>query len=317
MRLLCIFQHQFRRTLTVDVRKRLFAKCLNREFDTLLEEVRSIPIKTLEESFLSLYLTKSVQYAHVPSIDYLWYRCIIRHNLLVVKPQILCDIGNIALQENKFFMVEQLYKHFTIFHSKCRSSEAYKLELLRYKVESFAKGTGDSTTFQEKWKVFIEDIDHQISPEWPLSVHNFPYLTSALEDHGRELPLQLLLSEKKLSIRNKWTLPVLLNMIMLHKNVDQEFKMNLFQLFHQRHKHLNYDETLTILFRNCKDEPYRASSLMDFVKKNGLSLTHLAAKFFLRSIQGTEYSFRSADYINAIKDPDAFLEKLHNGKIIL
>lgn len=304
------FRIQIRRYLNTEVKRRLYAQCLNRDFDSLLAEVKGIPVSEMEESFVTLYLMKSAQFGHVPSLDYLWHKYVMRHHMIMVNPSLLCDIGNIALQEGKLFIPEQLSSHFMKFYGSNNEYEQYRYELLRIQVESFAKGTMEKTSFREKWKVFLQDLDHAVEGDFQFSVRDFPHLTQALSGTDRELLLKMLFSEGKVSVCNNSSLPMLLNMILLQEEFELEFKIKLFQNFYTTHRHLNYEDTVTILFKNCKGNGYRSIELMEFVRGNKITMPHLAYKYFLQSIIDSEYYFKAYDYMDLVKKYDGLLEQL-------
>lgn len=248
-----------------------------RKRDKILEH------KPLKASFLHIFLAKSVQNAHVASVDFLWYRFVMGRKVLAVKPDILCGIGSVALHGNKPFIPPQLCQHFESLYGRDTTLTEYRDELLRIRVESFAKTTGSSTTFREKWKVFLEDIDNRVNPANSLRVRDFPYLAESVKYADRELLDQLLFSENKLTIKNETTLPLLLNMILLQSKIETDFKIGLFCGFHSMYKTLNHDDSVCILFRLLRGDPYRSNKLMQYLTANFVNVPPFAAKYFLET----------------------------------
>ncbi|CAR30336.1 hypothetical protein ACU8KH_05886 [Lachancea thermotolerans] len=267
--------------LSADIRRGLFARCLNLEFDSLLNDVRKLPLDRLEESFLHLFLAKSVQHAHVPSVDYLWYRFVMGRKVLMVKPRLLCGIGAVALHGSKPFIPRQLCMHFEKFYGESDGLAQYHEELLRIKVESFAKSAGSSISFREKWKVFLEDIDRNVDETCVFRVRDFPYLAESAANADRDLLAQLLFEENKIAIKNRWTLPLLLNLALLQPRLDADFKIRIFSTFYETHKSLDYTDSVCILFQTLRDDVYRSTKLMQFLTERRISLPPLAAKYFM------------------------------------
>ncbi|SCV03931.1 LAMI_0H12090g1_1 [Lachancea mirantina] len=272
-----------------EVRKRLFKLCLNREFDLVLQELQKVSNRLVEESFLNVYLAKSVQWAHVESIDYLWYRYVMREQRLMVRPQILCDIGNISLDANKSFWPGQLCTHFAKVYGQETHYRRFGIELLRIKVESFAKSTGEKTSFLEKWNVFLEELDQNVSERHSFSFRDFPHLAKALHCEEAEVVTELLFKETKSPVRNPTTLPMLLNMLILHPHLDPDFKLRLFASFHQKHSTLYYDDTALALLQAYRHEPYRSYALFDFMKCRNIEISAKAVRLFTRNVRGSSY----------------------------
>ncbi|CUS21238.1 LAQU0S02e09186g1_1 [Lachancea quebecensis] len=267
--------------LSADVRRGLFARCLNLEFDSLLTDIRKLPLDRLEESFLQLFLVKSVQHAHIPSVDFLWYRFVMGRKVLMVKPQLLCGIGAVALHGSKPFIPRQLCMHFEKFYGDKDGLDQYRQELLRIKVESFAKSAGSSISFREKWKVFLEEIDKNVDETCVLRVRDFPYLAESAANADRDLLAQLLFEENKIAIKNRWTLPLLLNLVLLQPRLDADFKTRIFSTFYETHKSLDYADSICILFQSLQNDIYRSTKLMQFLNEQRIPLPPLAAKIFM------------------------------------
>lgn len=264
-----------RRYLSEVTRGALYLDCLNRKFDNVLKVVRSTPAKEMDYAFLQTYLSRSCQWGHIDSVSHIWYRFVMRHNMVVIKPSLLCDIGNLALNEGKHFIPGQLYRYFVKFYGKTLTMEqrqAMEYELLRIKVESFAKGTMNKTSFREKWKVFLEDIDHRFPPSMVFRARDFPNLGNSLRHEQYGSLLTLLLGQNKIDINNGSTAPLLLNLILMYSLQGVPIKLDLFEKFHGSHRMLSYDDTLAILLRLCRNDPYDLSKLTKYADDNELML---------------------------------------------
>lgn len=290
-----IYQLITKRLMSEATRKALYLDCMNRRFDDVLKAVRNIKAEDMDYAFLQLYLTKSCRWGHIGSVSYIWDKYVLRSNMMTVGPSLLCDMGNLALNESKYFLPPQLYQHYMRFfsyNSPGDEGDEVEYELLRIKVESFAKGTMHKTRFREKWKVLLEDMDHRLSPAAKLSVRDFPYLGQGVRFEDNALLMKLLFDQNKLEIKNKSTLPLLLNMILLQGSQTIDSKVSLFEKFHETHRSLDYDDTLTILFRLCKGDGYRLSKLRQLIEDKGLNLSSsVALRAFSDGIKNTEYSF--------------------------
>lgn len=291
----------FKRLLTQSVREQIYLDVLNRKFDNALQVLRNTPRKELDYNLLQIFLSKSCQWGHFQSVDHIWYRYVIRSSILIVNPSLLCDIGNLALHEEKGFIPDQLYIHYMKFHAKKRGEyDPHKYELLRIRVESFAKGTMNNTTFKEKWKVYLEDMDKQLQPTTEIMVRDFPFLTKSMESSTKHEIMELLFNGKGLLVRNKYTLPLLLNMFLLQPKQHMEFKIACLQKFSELYS-LRLDDSLAILFHQCRDDGYHLSKLMDFARDKGITrLSPVASKTFLEGISGTNYHFKTRDYADLL-----------------
>ena len=303
----------FRRFMSEDVRKQLYVQCLNREFDKVLSQVRRIPVNEMDYGFLQLYLTRSCIWGHMESADYIWHKYVIKNHVLVIRPHVLCELGNLALANDKFFVTKQIYEYFRKMYGTKRYDVIllkWKYELLRIKIESFAKGTGESSTFSEKWKVFLEDMDSDLPVTTKISVRDFPNLGKALH-HDIEIGnvtepilLDMLFTEKKLSVKNPSTLPLLLNLVLLQPTFSSSFKLGLFKRFYGFHPQLDHDDSLIILCRLLKGDGYNLSEIIDFASKldeGNLQLSTQAAKLLIEGIKDTSYSFKLNEHIQLSK----------------
>lgn len=259
------------RNLSQVSRKALYLDCLNRRFDNVLEVVRSIPRKEMDYAFLQTYLARSCQWGHMESVSYIWYRYVVQSNVMTIKASLLCDIGNLSLNEGKHFIASRLHQYFLKLYGKSLTGDerqSLEYELLRIKVESFAKGTMDKTSFREKWKVFLEDIDHRLPATMVFRARDFPNLGRSLRHEDNEQLMTLLFGQNKIDIRNTSTGPLLLNLIMMYSPQTTGSKITLFESFYDSHRLLNYSDTLTILSRLCRDDQYTLGKLKKFAEDN-------------------------------------------------
>lgn len=291
----------FKRLLTQSTREQVYLDILNSKFDNALQVLRQTPRKELDYGLLQTFLSKSCQWGHIQSVDYIWYRFVMRFPILIVSPNLLCDIGNLALYEEKGFIPDQLYIHYLKFHSKRRGEyDPYKYELLRIRVESFARGTMDKTTFKEKWKMFLEDMDNQLPPTTEIKVRDFPFLVESMRDSTKHEIMELLFMKSEFSVQNRHSLPLLLNIFLLQPKHHMEFKIACFQKFSEIYS-LSLDDSLAILFRQCRNDGYYLSKLMDFAREKGITrLSPVASRVFLEGITGTTYHFKTRDYVDLL-----------------
>lgn len=291
----------FRRFLTQSTREQIYLDIMNCRFNNALEVVRKAPKKELDYELLQTFLSRSCQWGHIQSVDYIWHRFVMGLSVLVVNPNLLCDIGNLALHEKKGFIPDQLYIHYTKFHSDKRNKQdPCRYELLRIRVESFARGTLNKTTFTEKWKVYLEDMDNQLAPMIEIKVRDFPFLTKAMEHCSKHELMELLFTRGEVPVKNQHSLSLLLNMFLLQPNQQLGFKIACFQKLLEIHL-LELDDSLAILFRQCRNDGYHLSRLMDFAREKGIMrLSPIASKAFLEGISGTDYHFKTKDYADLL-----------------
>ncbi|SMN21687.1 similar to Saccharomyces cerevisiae YER153C PET122 Mitochondrial translational activator specific for the COX3 mRNA, acts together with Pet54p and Pet494 [Maudiozyma saulgeensis] len=304
-----------RRFMSEDVRKQLYVGCLNRNFDSVLTKIRPMPTNEMDYGFLQLYLVESCFWGHMESVDYIWHKYVMNNQILIIRPHILCAIGNLALTNQKFFVTKQIYEYFERLYGSQIYDETmlhWKYELLRIKIESFASGTGVSTSFSEKWKIFLEDVDHNLPITTAFHVRDFPHMIKALASDlqqgsmTEENILEMLFTEKKISIKNPSTLPLLLNLILLQPTFSKTFKFDLFRKFYETHPQLNHDDSLIILFKLLKGDDYNLSQLVTFATQldNGkLRLTPQASRLLNKGISNTEHSRKLGDSLQETNTP--------------
>lgn len=294
-----------RRFISEDVRKGLYIRCLNREFDQVLSEIRGIPKQEMDYGFLQLYLAKSCQWGHIESVDYLWHKYVLSNHVLVIRPHILCAMSSLALANDKHFIPEQIYQYFIELYGNDTNEDVYlqwKYELLRLKIESFASGTADKTSFSEKWKVLLQDMDQILPISTHFHVRDFPYLIrSVRKDISQDTLVKMLFSQLSINIKNPSTLPLLLNIILLQPQFTKTFKLNLFKNFIETHSQMQYDDSLMILFKLLQQDGYNLSQLIDimtkqFNNKTELLLSNVTSRLLIEGIRDTEYHYRLQEF---------------------
>ena len=275
-----------RRFLTTASKNKILCNCLNRNFDLALKEIRAVPTTEMDHHLIQTCLIRSCYWGHIASVDYIWYKYVMQLHSLVIRPELLCDIGNLAIQEEKYFLPEHIYMYYkTVYGNNAqglRWEDEYKL--LKNKMEGFAKGTMEKTTFKEKWKVFLEDLDNYLPKDTVFRVRDFPYLTkSVVGAADSDLLYSILFNENKLTIANPSTLTLLLNMILLQSEWAIEFRISTFKKFLSVYKSLNadYRDSLLILFHECQGNAYRLSEVTKYVEDTlkGYDLVSLQARF--------------------------------------
>lgn len=286
----------FKRCLSDAQRKDILLDCLNNKFDKVLSTIRKIAPADMDYSILQTILSRGCYHGHIESVSHIWYKYVRREKSLIVSPPLLCEIGTLALNEGKYYLPKQLHYHFKLFfgpESNSSLGQYTEYELLRIKVESFAKGTSSSTNFREKWKVFLEDVDHHFPPDFRLSVWDYPHLARSIPQGDDDRIVKMLFTEDQIEIVNNHTLPLLLNMILLQKQHSIERKFNLFRRFHQFCPTLKYDDTLTILLRQCElaCDGYRMNVLLEYVQDNKMpQLCRKASEIMLRARKQTNHA---------------------------
>ncbi|CCF56537.1 hypothetical protein KAFR_0B02390 [Kazachstania africana CBS 2517] len=267
--------------MTDDVRRRLFLGCLNREFDVVLAETRKIPTREMDYNFLQVYLSRSVQWGHVDSVDFIWHKYVMRNPILLIKPEILCQMSNLCLYADRRFIPEQIYSYFDKVYRGHIEEEEYlnwKFELLRSKVEAFARGTGMKTEFSEKWKVFLEDIENELPKNVVYRIRDFPHLTKGVKTKKDRDTLQDLLftDDRRITIKNSSTLPLLLNILLLQSEIYLSDKLSLFMKFFESHTSLLFDDSVAILLKLCREQgqnSYEFAQLTSYIRQHGSQLS--------------------------------------------
>lgn len=292
----------FKRSLSQASLNQLYLKVLNRRFDEALSLIRQVPMTDMDYAFLQTFLSRGCYWGHIESVSHIWYKYVRRHPILTIDPELLCSIGNLALNENKHFIPEQLYVHYKKFHARRRNSgDPCEYELLRIKVENFAKGTMQKTKFREKWKVYLQDMDNQLPTSSKISVRDFPFLTKSMAETSKEEVMEMMFKTNRISIHNRSTLTLLLNMFLLQPNHHIASKIEYFQTFSEVYKSLDFDDSFAILFRQCKGDGYRLSKLLDYAREHGvIKLSPIASRAFLEGISNSDYHFKAHDYADLL-----------------
>ncbi|CCE63071.1 hypothetical protein TPHA_0D04370 [Tetrapisispora phaffii CBS 4417] len=255
--------------MSEDLRSQLYVQCLNREFDAALENFKSIPVNEMDYSLLKLYMNNSCQWGHFPSIQYIWYKYVMRNQALLIEPSLLCDMANMCVAENQSFMPNQIYMYYKKYYYKDQLSQSLpnnsqiEYELLKAKVESFAKTSKVGTLFQEKWYLFVKEMDNYLSPQVIFKVRDFPLLTESLRDLNIADLKQLLFTNGNIDIKNNSTPALLLNMSLLQPNeiFDDQIKFQLFKRFKEEFPALSLTDSVKILHHKFKDNMYLIQQL--------------------------------------------------------
>ncbi|KAG0667078.1 hypothetical protein C6P44_001880 [Monosporozyma unispora] len=269
MPLLRLLRVHRRNLMSNDLKRELYAQCLNRQFDKLLPTLRQISVEEMDYPLLQLALQQGCRWGHMESIDFIWYKYVKRHNSLLIEPQTLCSMGQIALGEGKSFIAADLYGYYKSIYGKLwrefrpREFIQWEYELLRIKVEMFAK-TAVNRSFSEKWKVFLQDIDHVIPTYCEYSYRDFHYLRKSYElQKGKSNMLDYLFEDKEITVTNETTLPLLLNIILLQNEMAPDTRLNLFKRFYTMHSTLPIIDSIEIMAHECNG--YRICEVLDFV----------------------------------------------------
>lgn len=293
-----------------DVRKELYFNCMNRRFDSVLESLRVINKDTVDYNFLQICLAQSCAWGHTKSIDYIWYKYVMRNRNLILSPELLVRMSNVALGDHKLFMPSQICQYFKdVYRSdKMKRHKNYNMwlyELLRIKVESFACGTMNKTQFREKWKIFIEDMDNDLPTTYCFHVRDFPYLTKGFNPNIHlEQMNDLLYNEQRLIVKNPSSLPMLLNILLLNSKLDISTKLQVFESFKDTHKTLNFADSLLILSKECENDIYSLCRLIRlFDEKEMASLPPI-------TIRRVKQVFDANDSINELMKFPALYNKL-------
>ena len=302
-------------------RKQLYCNLLNRQFDTVLHQLRTTPTDALDYNFLQLYLAQSCRWGHVASLDFIWYKYVMRHHVLIIRPAQLCQISSIALSSGKNFMPEQIFYYFKKMYGRkferggvpindgAMSQYAlWEYELSRLRFESFVKGVGEKNGFVSKWKVFVKDMDNELPVSTRFSVRDFPYLIGSLgrdPEADESFVTNLLFSSgdhhnHNYKIRNPSTFVLLLNIVLLQPQFTRQFKLDLFYRFFETRRSLNYDDTFTILFKLFKGDGYQLTKLAALARDQNNSgadsinnLSALATRHLLEGLKGTKFEQES------------------------
>lgn len=311
-----------RRYMTNGLRKTLYTACLNREFDTVLKTLRTTSLDEVDHNLVQLLLMQGCRWAHVETIDFVWYKYVRRNESLLITPNMLCSMGNIAITYNKPFIPRDLYNYYLKWYghglrqSNLNEHFKWEYELLRIKVEMFSKSIGGNVAFREKWKVFLEDMDHRLPSECQFRFRDFPQLIKSYrKEYHTGVPhigingsnineigmAEYLFEDKKIAVINKTTLPLLLNIILIQDWIPLDNRINLFQKFYLTHPTLPFQDSLQILLH--ESDPYRLCELVDFtVNSIGESPWNDIINIQLRNeiqqkLQGTSLKYKLDKYI--------------------
>lgn len=262
-----------KRYLSADRQKLLIRQCLNQEFEPLLVTVRTIPKLDLNKHFLQLYLSQAIKFGHLPSVTYLFNKFVVKYSYLMIRPDLLVDISNLMVKNNKNGFLDLIWNHYQKFYRYESVNDDIKYQLLKNKIEEYAMRPNDLTCFRKKWYKFIKELDN-VLVDYPINVWDFPYLTSSLENTNEDLLWKLLFDDYNKGTFNQYTMPLLLNMILLQNHISQESKFLLFQHFIKISTcegSVHLQDTLLILFKICDE--LKRFELINIVKEQNIQLT--------------------------------------------
>lgn len=321
---------QSRNVMTSELRRSLYAQCLNREFNLLLPRLRQIPSEDMDYTLIQLVLRQSCKWGHMGCINFIWYKYVRRNNSMLIEPNILCEMGQVALGEGKSFMVRDIYTYYTHYYGKLwrrinpREFTYWEYELIRIKTETFAKTTINKD-FSEKWKVFLKDMDNYLPTYCKFSFRDFPELINSYHEHYYQnnkdhninkrnnnhsnsnsneiLMSEYLFQDKDIIVKNETTLPLLLNIILLQNNIHLDKRINLFNSFYDIHPRLPAEESLSILVHEC--DAYRVYELLDHLSTNHQDILYNLPSYLVKRIQdklkGTTLAHKLSKYISIKK----------------
>lgn len=317
---------QCRNVMTSELRRSLYAQCLNRDFDLLLPRLRQIPAEDMDYNLIQLVLRQSCKWDHMECINFIWYKYVRRNNSMLIEPNVLCEIGQIALSEGKSFIVRDLYTYYTHYYGKRwrtvnqREFTYWEYELLRIKTEMFAK-TIINKDFSEKWKVFLKDMDNYLPTYCKFSFRDFPELINSYREHyyqnntnqninksSKDNSSEILMSkylfqDKDINVKNETTLPLLLNIILLQNNIHLDKRINLFKTFYNIHPKLSAEESILILVHEC--DAYRVYELLNHLLTNNQDILYNLPLYLSQRIQdklkGTTLKHKLSKYISIKK----------------
>ena len=312
--------NQCRNVMTTELRRSLYAQCLNREFDLLLPRLRQIPLEDMDYNLVQLVLRQSCKWGHMGCIDFIWYKYVRRNDSMLIEPSILCEIGEVALGEGKSFIPRDLYTYYKHYYGKLwrkinpREFTYWEYELLRIKTEMFAKTT-INRNFSEKWKVFLKDMDNYLPNYCEFSFRDFPELVNSYHEHYNQnnnkigdynnhsdneiLMSKYLFQDKEIIVKNETTLPLLLNIILLQNDIHLDNRINLFNSFYSIHSRLPAEDSILILIHEC--DVYRVCELLDYLLTSHKDILNKLSQYLIQKIKkrlnGTTLEYKFSKYI--------------------
>lgn len=230
-------------------------KCLRGNLGEVLREVRKVPKESIDKSFMQFYLAQSTKYVHWPSISFIWNTFVVRRELMVVRPNILADIAKISVHENKYGFTRTVLRHYNRYYISQRGIrwDGYRYLLLNAHIEIYAKRPNTKANFKKKWHAYIVELDNELT-HYPVSVYDFPNLTTSMRDIPIERLKKWLLNDCKEGSMNPYSMPMFLNMILLQPHVSGAEKIDVFKEFVQKtsvdlSRYLQ--DSVQILFHEC------------------------------------------------------------------
>ncbi|AET40281.1 Pet122p Ecym_5541 [Eremothecium cymbalariae DBVPG len=267
----------------LSVQKSLMQKCLNRQFDQLFEQFRDTHQSSCSTELLQVCLSVAAQEGHIKTVKYLWNKFVLKSRILVVRPQVLADIGNLVFHNGEHRILQGISSHYDRFYRYEKGDEwdRYKYHLRRLVVEGYARYNNDRTPFEKKWKSFKKNVDHELS-NYPICVWDFPYLTQSMKDMNEYKLTKMLFHTGVQDIFNDCSTTLLLNMILLQPDIHITKKLALFKKFVDLtscDKTKCFEDTIVILVRllnytQCKED------LIPYMLESGIPITKNAMRIY-------------------------------------
>lgn len=242
------------------LRRRVSTRNLSQKetLDSVLTRLRGLSISKTNAIFLKKFLDDSLKNKYFLGARYVWYKYVMRSNSIVFTEQELCQLGGLSIENNNSFIPYQICKYYYKFYSKRKYRNiACEYIIKKNKVEAFAMGTFSKTQFREKWKVFVMDLDNKLPVNVVFNVHDFPFLTKSLAyQESREKVIHNIVfsQDKKYQVRNKSSLVLILNMVLLQEDIPIPKKFEFFEEIEKNYKTLDFSSSREILSKQL--DPY-------------------------------------------------------------
>ncbi|AMD22226.1 HGL114Cp [Eremothecium sinecaudum] len=266
------------------VRKLMLTKCLNREFDELLKLVKDTDVRHFNTHFLQIYLSRAVQEGHTESAKYIFNKFVLRHKFMIVRPNVLCQLANLVYYDGKTSFLDSLWRSYLMYFRNLSGPDwdRTKYHLLKLRIESFARC---DVSFQKKWIKLLETMD-EVIPNQPLSVWDFPNMTSSLKTYHAGALHNMLFDKFANIATNDQAIVLLLDMILLQTHVDEQFKLQLFQRFVQEaqyDKEKSLNNSITILLYQLS--PEKCKRLIEYLVSKQIAISPKNGRLYQSKFQ--------------------------------